>query len=91
MRSGPGVSQVAGVVLGALILEAVRRRLRADTWDYGPPATATGDPQVRGVQVVAVTFASDDFRTVSRGAAATGTEIAQYIRDAALARAYGSS
>ncbi len=88
MRSGLGMSQVAGVVLGAVILEAVRRRLRADTWDYGPPATAAGERQVR---VVAVTFASDDFRTVSAGAAATGTETAQYIRDAALARAYGSS
>ena len=84
MRSGPRVSQVAGVVLGALLLEVIRRQLRADTWDYGCPAAATGDPQDR---VVAVPFTPGDFLTVSEGAEGAGVETSQFIRDAALARA----
>ena len=41
------VSQAVGVVLGVVIFEAIRRQLRADTWDYGQPGTASGEPANR--------------------------------------------
>ena len=84
-RLGWGVSRAVGVALGALIFDVVRRRLRADTWDYGFPEAASGDRD--GRTVVTVTFSRDDFRTVSRGAEAAGMPAPRYICDAALARA----
>ena len=84
-RLGLSVSQVAGVALGALLFEAVRRRLRADTWDYGCAEATWGDRADR--TVVPVTFSPEEFRAVSGRAGAAGTGAAQFIRDAALARA----
>ena len=84
-RPGWRVSQAVGVVLGALLFDVVRRRLRADTWDYGCAETVSGDRADRAV--VAVTFSQEDFRAVSRSAEAAGTDPSRFIRDAALARA----
>ena len=87
MQRSRSVSRVVGVALGTLLVEIIRRQFRADTWDYGHLETASGDRADRAV--VAVTFSQDDFRTVSRGAEAAGSEASQFIRDAALARAQG--
>ncbi len=86
MQLGRRGSRVVGVALGALIFEIVRRQFRADTWDYACLETAPGDGT--GGTSVAVTFSEDDLRTVSRGAEAAGMEAAQFIRDAAVARAH---
>lgn len=84
-QPGRRVSQAVGVALGALILEVVRRRLRADTWDYGHAEARSGAWADRAV--VAVTFSPDDFRAVSKSAEAVGTGASQFVHDAALARA----
>ena len=84
-RYGRSVSRVVGLALGAVLFEAVRRQLRADTWDYGhaeAPVEHQGDRVV-----VPVTLSSDELDAVARRAEASGTSAAQFIRDAALARA----
>ena len=78
-------SQAVGLALGALLFEAIRRQLRADTWDYGRTEAASGDRAER--TVVAVPFSRDELRAVSRSADAAGTAPSQFIHDAALARA----
>ena len=79
------VWQAVGGALGVLLFEVIRRRFRADTWDYGCAEATSGDRADR--TVVPVTFSREDFRAVSRTAEAVGTGTAQFIRDAALARA----
>ena len=84
-RTGLRASRAVGPALGALIFEAIRRRLRADTWDYGRAEVALGDRVNR--TVVPVTFGPGEFRAVATSAAAAGVGTAQFIREAALARA----
>ena len=87
-RPGVGLSRVVGVALGALLFEAIRRQLRSNAWDFGHAEAASGDQADR--TVVAVTFSREEFRAVSATAEATGTRAAEFIHDAALARARGS-
>ena len=84
-RPGVRLSRVVGVALGALLFEAIRRRLHADTWDYGQLDAVSGDRADR--TVVAVPFSGEDLRAVSGSAEAAGMSVSQFIHQAALAHA----
>ena len=62
---------------------------KADTWDFERPGVK--EPVKASRVVVSVAFKRDDFTRVSEYARHTGKRISEFIREAAIDKAAGSS